>query len=773
MSDKETNNVPENAETVEQNTPEPVETPVEATPEEAAAPAAPAEAAPAAAAPAEAAPAAAAPAPAEPRLTVLPEDPPMVPVESMQDADEYTPEERQELDAMYEESLSDIKEGEIVAGRIVAIGDKEVTVDIGFKSEGAIPMMEFNTPDELQIGDEVEVLLEAVEDLDGSLLLSKKKADFARVWERIVKINEDDEIIQGRCLRRIKGGMVVDLMGIDAFLPGSQIDVRPIRDFDAYIGQQLDFKIVKINALRRNIVVSRRILIEGSQAEARAKILTELERGQIREGAVKNITDFGVFVDLGGVDGLLHITDLSWGRVGHPSEIVSLDEKIKVMVLDFDEKKERISLGFKQLQPHPWENVEEKYPVGEKVVGKVVSITDYGAFVELEKGIEGLIHISEMSWTQHIKHPSKVVSVSEEVTIVILNVDKESKKISLGLKQVDPDPWLELENKYPVGTVVEGKVRNITNFGVFVELEEGVDGLVHISDLSWTKKVRHPSEVVKKSDVIKVVVLNISRHERRISLGHKQVQPNPWDSFETVYAKGVNTDGTIVRLVEKGAIVELPHNVEGFVPMSHLIGKDKKRSKDDFAEGQTVKLQVIEFDKTQKKIVLSHEAFVRSEANEDMGDFLTSEPNRPTTVGDMLGEAGAQLLSSAEAAEREAMEEVAPAEAAPAEAALAEEAVAEEPVAEEAPAEEVDEEPATEEAPVEEAVAEEAPAEEAPAEEAVAEETPAEEVAEEPAAAEAPVEEAAAEEAPAEEAVAEEAPAEEAPADSETEEKAE
>ncbi|MDW7681301.1 MAG: 30S ribosomal protein S1, partial [bacterium] len=426
----------------------------------------------------------------------------VVKLEELTEEQEYSDSEINELQKLYENTINSFVEGELVVGTILAISDKEVTVDIGFKSEGTIPIEEFSKPDQLKVGDDIEVFLESIEDLDGQMVLSRKKVDFIHSWEKIVSSYENGDILEGRCVRRIKGGIVVDLDGIDAFLPGSQIDVKPIRDFDSFIGQNMELKVVKVNQLRKNIVVSHRVLVEEEMKEQREKILENLEKGQILEGSVKNITDFGVFIDLGGVDGLLHINDLCWGRISHPSEIVALDEVLKVMVLDFNDEKNRISLGLKQLQPHPWENVAEKYPVGTVVKGKVVNISDYGAFVELEKGVEGLIHISEMSWTQHIKHPSKMLAVGEQVETKILNIDPEDKKISLGLKQLEPDPWDTLGDKYPVGSQHEGKVRNLTNFGAFIELEEGIDGLIHISDLSWTKKIRHPGEVLKKGDTI-------------------------------------------------------------------------------------------------------------------------------------------------------------------------------------------------------------------------------------------------------------------------------
>ncbi len=518
---------------------------------------------------------------------------------------DYSEEEYGSFKRLYENTLSEFVEGQLLIGKVLAISSKEVAVDIGFKSEGVIPMDEFVNPDELQIGDDIEVFLDNVEDQDGQLVLSKKKADFMRVWEKVLLAHQNGEILRGRCVRRIKGGIVVDLMSIDAFLPGSQIDLKPIRDFDAYIGQMMDFRVVKVNELRKNIVVSHRVLVEEAMSEQRGKILAHLSKGQVLEGSVKNITDFGVFIDLGGVDGLLHINDLSWGRVGHPSEVVSLDQKIKVQVLDFNEAKDRISLGLKQLLPHPWIDVDKKYPMASVIRGKVVSISDYGAFVELEKGVEGLIHISEMSWTQHIRHPSKLVSVGEMVEAKVLNIDLEERKISLGLKQLEPDPWQNIEKKYPIGTHQKGVVRNLTNFGAFVELEEGIDGLVHISDLSWTKKIRHPGEVVKKGDEIDVVVLNVDKNNRRISLGYKQTKENPWDVFENDYKVHTKSIGKIVRMIDKGVIIELPSEVDGFVPISHLAKPNLTKPADGYAVGDSIELVVIEFNKENKKIILS------------------------------------------------------------------------------------------------------------------------------------------------------------------------
>jgi small subunit ribosomal protein S1 len=525
--------------------------------------------------------------------------------EDVEEEKEYSSEEYEELSKLYEDTISDYIEGELVIGKILAIGDKDVTIDIGFKSEGTVLLDEFTRPAELKVGQDIEVYIENIEDSDGQLILSRRKVDFIHSWERVLNSYENGDILPGKCTRRIKGGIVVDLDGVDAFLPGSQIDVKPIRDFDSFIGETIDFKVVKVNHLRKNIVVSHRVLVEEEMKGQRKKILDNLAKSQILDGSVKNITDFGVFIDLGGVDGLLHINDLSWGRVSHPSEIVSFDEIIKVMVLDFNDEKNRISLGLKQLQPHPWEHVTAKYPVGKVIHGKVVNISDYGAFIELEKGVEGLIHISEMSWTQHIKHPSKILAVGEIVEAKILNINEPEKKISLGLKQLEPDPWDTLEVKYPIGSRHEGKVRNLTNFGAFVELEEGIDGLIHISDLSWTKKIRHPAEVVKKGDAIEVAVLNVDRANRRISLGYKQINDSPWNEFEDKFKPGAITTGKIVRLIEKGIIAELPEAVDGFVPMSHLAKPNISKPSDGYKVGDDIELCVIEFNKEAKKIVLS------------------------------------------------------------------------------------------------------------------------------------------------------------------------
>jgi small subunit ribosomal protein S1 len=560
----------------------------------------------------------------------------IVKLEDLKEESEYPEKEIELLTGLYNKTMNSITEGEIVNGRILNITDSDVIIDIGFKSEGIVPKDEFDNIDELKPGDEVEVFLEILESADGQLTLSRKRADFIRIWEGLVEKFENDEVIPGIISRRIKGGMVVNVKGVDAFLPGSQIDVKPIRDFDSYLGKQLNFKIVKVNHARKNIVVSSRVLIEKEMESQRSEILSTLEKGQKRMGTVKNITDFGVFIDLGGVDGLLHITDLSWGRVNHPSELVKLDEQIEVIILDYNENKDRISLGLKQLQPHPWENVEQKFPVSSTISGRVVSLTDYGAFIELQKGIEGLIHISEMSWSQHIKHPSQLLSVGQEVEAVVLNIEADAKKISLGLKQLEPDPWEQIEERYPVGSVHKGIVRNLTQFGAFVELEEGIDGLVHISDLSWTKKVRHPSEIVKKSDEIDVVVLGINRDERRIALGHKQIESNPWDSFSENYSINTETKGKVSRIIEKGLIVTLPMGVDGFIPNQHIGIPQGKKVNEVYEIGAEVPAQVLEFDKDNKKIVLSITAYFKDKERKEWEDYLATQGITKTTVEDVV-----------------------------------------------------------------------------------------------------------------------------------------
>ncbi len=544
-------------------------------------------------------------APAEPEPPVSEPEDEVLAVDTLKDKPRYDEDEFQKMSSLYEQSLKEIREGEIVRGRIVAIAEKEIAVDIGFKAEGTIPMDEFTDPETLHIGDEIAVFLDRVEDKEGQLVLSKRKADFMETWEKLLQYYETQEVLKGTITRRIKGGMVVDVMNIDCFLPGSQIDIHPIRDFDALVGKDMEFRIVKVNELRKNIVLSHKVLIEESLAEVREKMLLEMDVGLIMEGMVKNITDFGVFIDLGGVDGLLHITDLSWGRISHPSEVVELDQKINVMITDIDPVRRRVSVGLKQLLPHPWEGVEERYPLTSRITGRVVSITNYGAFIELEKGVEGLIHVSEMSWTQHIKHPSTLLSIGDEVEAVVLSMDVNERKISLGMKQIEPDPWETLEEKYAVGSRHKGVVRELVPFGAFVELEDGIEGLVHISDLSWTKKVRHPAEVVKKGEDIEVIIIGFDRNERRIALGYKQIKDSPWEIFATEYAVSKLTTGKVVRLIDKGVIVELPKEVEGFIPNSQL-GRDKQGSiRKRLNPGDELELVVVEFEKSAKRIVLS------------------------------------------------------------------------------------------------------------------------------------------------------------------------
>ncbi len=559
-------------------------------------------------------------------------------------SEDYTDDEFHELASMYEDTLNEINEKEIVTGRVVSVDEKYVIVDIGFKSEGIVQTNEF--PDEvvenLQPGDEVDVFLDKVEDQEGQLILSRRKADILHAWETIERAAETGEVIEGYIKRRIKGGMVADILGIDAFLPGSQIDVRPVRDFDAYVGKTMEFQVVKLNMQAENVVVSHRALIESDLEEQREEILETIEEGQVLEGIVKNITDFGVFIDLGGVDGLLHITDLSWGRVDHPEEIVSLDQHMNVAVIDFDENTKRVSLGLKQLQPHPWNEMDLKYPENIKVQGRVVSIADYGAFIELEKGVEGLIHISEMSWTQHIKHPSQLVSRDDIIECVVLNVNEPEKKISLGVKQLEKDPWEEIDKRYPVGSKHAGTVRNLTNFGVFVELEPGIDGLIHISDLSWTEKINHPNEIIDKDEEIEVVILAIDFENRRITLGHKQIEENPWEQFSEEYSGSNQPEGEVIKTTDKGVFVKLPYGLEGFIPASKTEAEGEPA--DNFSEGDSVKAYVIELDESNKNITLSQrEQDVKKvkaapKAKRSRGGKQQPSPETGTpTLGEMSG----------------------------------------------------------------------------------------------------------------------------------------
>jgi len=544
----------------------------------------------------------------------------------------YEPAELALMEQLYSSTLNEITEDEIIKGRIVSISNKDVTIDVGFKSEGIVSLLEFRAEDEVNVGDDVEVYLENIEDKMGQLILSKKKADVLRIWDKIYDSIENDTIINGKIINRVKGGMTVSLSGVEAFLPGSQIDVKPVRDFDALVGQTMDFRVVKINPVTQNIVVSHKVILEEAYAARREEMLDNIKVGMVLEGTVKNITDFGIFVDLGGLDGLVHITDITWGRINHPSEVVELDQPIKVVVVGFDENTKRVSLGMKQLESHPWENIEIKYPVGSKAQGRVVSITDYGAFVEIEKGIEGLVHISEMSWTQHIKHPGQFVTLGQEVECVILNIDKDHTKLSLSMKRVNEDPWIALSEKYIENSLHKGTVSNITDFGVFVELEPGVDGLVHISDLSWTKKIRHPSELVKKNQELEVKVLKFDVHARRIALGHKQINQDPWDEFEQKYAVGAETPGQISQIIEKGVIVILPGDVDGFVPVSHLLQGGVKDIHSSFKIGDELPLRVIEFDKENKRIILSALEYFKDKNKEEIEAYLLAHPNEKKEI---------------------------------------------------------------------------------------------------------------------------------------------
>jgi small subunit ribosomal protein S1 len=554
--------------------------------------------------------------------------------------DEYSSSDYERMMELYNGTLAAIEEGEIVKSHVLEIRENMVVLDIGFKSEGSIPLEEFKDLPDLKPGDEVEVLLEHLEDQEGSVVLSKKKADFMRVWERIRVAYESDQPVQGSLVKKIKGGVVVDLMGVDAFLPGSQIALRRVPNIDDLLGQKFDFKIIKLNKRRRNIVVSRRVILEAERAGKREKLMKELQKDQVRKGTVKNITDFGAFIDLGGVDGLLHITDMSWGRISHPSEMVQLGMEVEVKVLDIDWDRERISLGLKQLQSYPWKDVAEKYPVGTRVSGKVVSITNYGAFIELEPGIEGLVHISEMSWTRNVRHPSKLVSIGESIEAVVLKVDPQDEKISLGIKQTEQDPWMALPLRYPVGTRLTGKVRNLTSFGAFVEIDSGIDGLIHISDMSWTRRVQHPSEVVKKGDTVDVVILNIDSDNKRISLGLKQATEDPWLRIGETYPVGTELRGSVVRLMDKGVVVDLGNEIEGFVPVSHLDKGEPVSNSAEFAfEGMLLDTRIMEVDPIHRRIVLT------------VTDIPEEQPPRPATppkVIPMELEAEVQFPSEAE-----------------------------------------------------------------------------------------------------------------------------
>ncbi len=522
--------------------------------------------------------------------------------EAIESDSHYSSQEKDAYLERYDKTLSSIGDDQVVEGTVASVTKREVVINVGFKSEGVVSISEFRYDPNLAVGDKVEVYVESQEDKSGQLILSHRKARILKAWDRVNEAFENDEIIKGFIKCRTKGGMIVDVFGIEAFLPGSQIDVRPIRDYDVYVQKTMEFKVVKINQEYRNVVVSHKALIEAELEAQRKEIISKLEKGQVLEGIVKNITSYGVFVDLGGVDGLVHITDLSWGRVSHPSEVLQLDEKINVVILDFDDAKKRIALGIKQLTPHPWDSLDENLKVGDIVKGRVVVLADYGAFVEVFPGVEGLIHVSEMSWSQHLRSAQEFLKVGDEVDAQILTLDREARKMSLGIKQLKPDPWEGIENRYPVGSKHTARVRNFTGFGIFVEIEEGIDGLIHISDLSWTKKIKHPAEFTKVGEMIEVVVLDLDKDNRRLSLGHKQLEENPWDVFETIFTVGSVHEGTIIEVFDKGAVVALPYGVEGFATPKHLVKEDGTAAKQD----EKLNFKVIEFNKKSRRIIVSH-----------------------------------------------------------------------------------------------------------------------------------------------------------------------
>ncbi len=518
----------------------------------------------------------------------------------------YTNEERAKLEGMYTTTLNSINKGEIISGTVVSMNQKDVVLNIGFKSDGMVPLSEFRDMPELKIGDVVEVFVEDQEDKNGQLILSRKRAKTQRSWDNINKALELDSIINGFVKSRTKGGLIVDIEGVEAFLPGSQIDIKPIRDYDIYVGKTMEFKVVKINHEFRNVVVSHKVLIEDDLESQKFDIISKLEKGQVLEGTVKNITAFGVFIDLGGVDGLLHITDISWGRIEHPEEVLKLDQKINVVVLDFDDEKKRIALGLKQLTSHPWESLDTAIEVGSKVKGKIVTVADYGAFLEIIPGVEGLIHVSEMSWSQHLRSPQEFMKVGDEMEATVLTLDREERKMSLGIKQLTADPWVGVAERYPVGSKHKALVKNMTNFGVFVEIEEGIDGLIHISDLSWSKKINHPHEFTKVGETLDVVVLEVNAEERKLSLGHKQLEENPWDTFETIFTLDSVHQGTVTKITDKGAVINLPYGVEGFAPTKHIVKADGKSAQVE----ETLEFKIIEFNKDSKRILVSHSKLI-------------------------------------------------------------------------------------------------------------------------------------------------------------------
>ena len=578
--------------------------------------------------------------------------------------DNYKSEERMRLEAMYEKTMSQIGDHEVIEGTVVAKTSREVVVNIGFKSDGVIPVSEFRHNPNLKVGDKIEVYVENQEGINGQLVLSHKKARILKSWDRVNEAFDKQEIVQGFVKSRTKGGLIVDVFGIEAFLPGSQIDVKPIRDYDVFVNSIMEFKVVKINQEYKNVVVSHKALIEDEIEQQKMEIIGKLEKGQVLEGIVKNITSYGVFIDLGGVDGLIHITDLSWGRINHPEEIVKLDEQIKVVILDFDDNKKRIALGLKQLTPHPWDALDPNINVGDVVKGKVVVIADYGAFIEIAPGVEGLIHVSEMSWSQHLRTAQDFLKIGDEVEAKVLTLDREERKMSLGIKQLIPDPWANIKERYAIGSKQTATVRNFTNFGIFVELEEGVDGLIHISDLSWSKKIKHPAEFTKIGDTIEVIVLDVDEENRRLSLGHKQLEENPWDVFESIFTIGSIQQGTIISTSDKGVVVSLPYGVEGFCPNRHLKKEDGSNAKMD----ETIDFKVIEFSKENKKIILSHsriwedkvavEREVETEAKEKAAKSTKravkqiNDNVERTTLGDL--DVFAELKENFEKAQKEA-----------------------------------------------------------------------------------------------------------------------
>ena len=518
----------------------------------------------------------------------------------------YSAEQRAEMEKLYDGTLNEVHEKEVVKGIVVAVNDRDVVLNIGFKSDGLVSATEFRDTPDLKVGDEVEVYIEEQENAQGQLVLSRRKAKIVKAWEQIEGALAEDSVIEGVVKRRTKGGLIVDIYGVEAFLPGSQIDVKPIRDFDVFVGKKMEVKVVKINHANDNVVVSHKVLIEKDLEKQKAEILNNLERGQVLEGVIKNMTNFGVFIDLGGVDGLLHITDISWGRISHPEEVLNLDQKVNVVVLDFDDNKKRISLGMKQLTPHPWDSLAEELQVGSKVEGKIVNVADYGAFLEILPGVEGLIHVSEMSWSQHLRNPQDFIKIGDKLEAVVLTLDREDRKMSLGIKQLTEDPWTkkELLEKYAVGTKHSGVVRNLTNFGLFIELEEGIDGLVHVSDLSWTKKIKHPSEFVKVGETLDVQVLELDVDNRRLALGHKQLEENPWDTFEGIFTKGSVHKATLLSKNDKGAVIELQYGIEGFATTKNLVKEDGSQAE----VGEALDFKVTDFSKEDKRIVLSHTA---------------------------------------------------------------------------------------------------------------------------------------------------------------------